>query len=81
MGIHCNDGTDYVTMFLGAMLVGPAVAWLMKKIDTLYEGKIPAGFEMLVRNFSAGIFEAIMIIVCYVGIGQAFNALNIALTQ
>lgn len=73
-------GSD-VTMFLGAMIVGPTVAFLMKKIDALYENKIPAGFEMLVRNFSAGIFAAIMAIVCYVGVGPIFNGLNIILTN
>lgn len=73
-------GSD-VTMFLGAMVVGPTVALLMKKIDALYEGRIPAGFEMLVRNFSAGIFAAIMAIVCYIAVGPIFNGLNVILTN
>ncbi|BAU96598.1 PTS system mannitol-specific transporter subunit IIC [Corynebacterium suranareeae] len=46
-------------MFLGAMICGPLFAWLMKKIDGLWAGKIKPGFEMLVDNFSAGIFAAI----------------------
>ncbi|MBS6182122.1 PTS mannitol transporter subunit IICBA [[Clostridium] innocuum] len=47
-------------MFIGAMIAGPLGGWLMKKVDTLFEGKIPAGFEMLVNNFSAGILGALL---------------------
>lgn len=46
-------------MFLGAMVMGPLAAWCMKKLDGLWDGKIKPGFEMLVNNFSAGIFAAI----------------------
>lgn len=46
-------------MFLGAMIMGPLAAWCMKKIDGLWDGKIRPGFEMLVNNFSAGIFAAV----------------------
>ena len=47
-------------MFIGAMIAGPLGGWLMKKVDGLLEGKIPAGFEMLVNNFSAGILGAVL---------------------
>ena len=50
------------TMFLGAMIMGPLTAWLMKKIDGIWAGRIAPGFEMLVDNFSAGILAAIMAI-------------------
>jgi len=49
-------------MFLGAMIMGPATAWTMKKVDGLWDGKIRPGFEMLVDNFAAGIWAAIMTI-------------------
>ncbi len=42
-------------MFLGAMIMGPLAAWLMKKVDSIWDDKIKPGFEMLVNNFSAGI--------------------------
>ena len=47
-------------MFIGAMIAGPLGGWLMKKVDGLFAGKIPAGFEMLVNNFSAGILGALL---------------------
>ncbi|WP_306507015.1 PTS mannitol transporter subunit IICBA [Corynebacterium sp.] len=43
-------------MFLGAMICGPLAAWLFKKLETLWAGKVRPGFEMLVDNFSLGIF-------------------------
>lgn len=47
-------------MFIGAMIAGPLGGWLMKKVDGMFAGKIPAGFEMLVNNFSAGILGALL---------------------
>jgi PTS system mannitol-specific IIC component len=50
-------------MFLGGMIMGPLTAWTMMKIDSIWDGKIRPGFEMLVDNFAAGIWAAIMAIV------------------
>ena len=50
-------------MFLGAMIMGPLTAYLMKHLDALWAGKIKPGFEMLVDNFSAGILAALMAVV------------------
>jgi PTS system mannitol-specific IIC component len=55
-------GAD-VPMFLGAMIMGPLGGWSMKKIDAIWDGKIKPGFEMLVNNFSAGIWGMILAIV------------------
>jgi PTS system mannitol-specific IIC component len=52
-------GTD-VPMFMGAMIMGPLGGWSMKKIDAIWDGKIKPGFEMLVNNFSAGIWGGIL---------------------
>ena len=50
-------------MFIGAMILGPLAAYTMKWLDTLWDGKIKAGFEMLVNMFSAGIWGFVMAIV------------------
>ena len=52
-------GTD-VPMFMGAMVMGPLGGWSMRKIDSLWDGKIKPGFEMLVNNFSAGIWGGML---------------------
>ncbi|MCL1870104.1 MAG: PTS mannitol transporter subunit IICB [Promicromonosporaceae bacterium] len=57
-----------VPMFLGAMLMGPLAAWIMKQIDRIWEGKIRPGFEMLVNMFSAGIAGAAMAVGAFFGI-------------
>ncbi|MFC4786556.1 PTS mannitol transporter subunit IICBA [Nocardioides sp. MAHUQ-72] len=49
-------------MFLGAMIMGPLTALGMKHLDALWSHRIRPGFEMLVNNFSAGIFAGIMAI-------------------
>ncbi|MDP3304574.1 MAG: PTS mannitol transporter subunit IICB [Erysipelotrichaceae bacterium] len=58
-----------VPMFIGAMIVGPATAWLMKKFDQAVEGKVPGGFEMLVNNFSLGLLGLGAALVSYIVIG------------
>lgn len=52
-------GSD-IPMFLGAMVMGPLGGWSMKKLDALWSDRIRPGFEMLVNNFSAGIWGGIL---------------------
>ena len=59
MGIVALPDTP---MLLGAMIMGPLVGWLMKKVDQFLQPRTPQGFEMLFNNFSAGILAFIMTI-------------------
>jgi PTS system mannitol-specific IIC component len=68
-------GAD-VPMFIGAMVMGPLGGYVIKKLDDSLEGKIPAGFEMLVNNFSAGIVGALVALLAYLGIGPVVLGLN-----
>jgi PTS system mannitol-specific IIC component len=65
-----------IPMFIGAMIIGPLAAWLMKKVDSIWDGKIKAGFEMLVNNFSAGILGAILAVVAFFGIAPIITTLS-----
>ncbi|WP_037285141.1 PTS mannitol transporter subunit IICBA [Saccharibacillus sacchari] len=67
-------GAPDTPMFLGAMAMGPLAGWVIKQFDRMVEGKIPAGFEMLVNNFSAGILGAGLAIGGYYGVGPLFEA-------
>lgn len=58
MGVIVGAGDT--PMFIGAMVMGPLSAWILKKFDQAVEGKVKAGFEMLVNNFSLGILGAIL---------------------
>ncbi|MGL4656350.1 MAG: PTS mannitol transporter subunit IICB [Sarcina sp.] len=68
-------GSD-APMFLGAMIVGPLGAVVIKKFDEIVQNRIPAGFEMLVNNFSAGIIGCFLCVVAFLGIGPAVDVLN-----
>ena len=68
-------GSD-IPMFIGAMIVGPLAAWLIKKFDKLISGHIKPGFEMLINNFSLGIFGAIFAIIAMLGIAPLVSGLN-----
>jgi PTS system mannitol-specific IIC component len=63
-------------MFIGAMIMGPLGGWTMKKIDMLWEGKIRPGFEMLVNNFSAGIWGALLAMLGFFGISPLVTAFS-----
>lgn len=65
-----------VPMFIGAMIVGPGCAWIIKKFDKLMEGKIPAGFEMLVNNFSLGIIGAVLTVIALKGVAPFVEVMN-----
>jgi PTS system mannitol-specific IIC component len=68
-------GAD-IPMFIGAMIMGPLGGYVIKKFDKSIEGKIPAGFEMLVNNFSAGIIGMALALIALLGIGPVVLALN-----
>ena len=66
--VGCICGSSY-TMLMGAMVMGPAAGWIIKQFDRAVDGRIPAGFEMLVNNFSVGILGLILTILGYYVIG------------
>lgn len=61
-------GAD-IPMFLGAMVMGPLAAWLLKRIDGFLDARVPSGFEMLVDNFSLGILGLVLAILGHEGVG------------
>lgn len=68
-------GSD-IPMFIGAMIVGPFAAWVIKKFDKAVAPHIPAGFEMLINNFSLGILGAVLALLAMVGVTPLVSALN-----
>ena len=68
-------GAD-IPMFLGAMIIGPLAAYLIKLSDGFTEERTPVGFEMLVENFTAGIIGGGMAILGLLGIGPVVEALT-----
>ena len=63
-------------MFLGALIMAPLAAWVMKQIDKLWDGKIKPGFEMLVNNFSAGITAAVLAIAGFFAFGPVIEVIS-----
>jgi PTS system mannitol-specific IIC component len=68
-------GTD-VPMFLGAMIMGPLTAFLLKLVDGYVQERTKAGFEMLVDNFSAGILGGGMAVIGLKAIGPVVENLT-----
>jgi mannitol PTS system EIICBA or EIICB component len=70
-------GSD-VPMFLGAMIIGPLAAFLLKLVDGVIQDRVRPGFEMLVDNFSAGILGAGMAVFGMWGIGPVVRTITTA---
>lgn len=65
-----------IPMFLGAMVLGPLAAWIMKKFDSAIENHIPSGFEMVVNNFSLGIIGMGMTLISFLAVGPLIEEIN-----
>lgn len=68
------------TMLMAAMIMGPLSGFCIKKFDEAMDGHIPAGFEMLINNFSAGIMGMLLAMFGYLAIGPFMNLILTILT-
>ena len=68
-------GTDGQPMLMGAMIMGPLAGFVIKKFDQAMDGRMPAGFEMLINNFSVGILGMVMAILGYYAIGPVMSTI------
>lgn len=75
--IMCNTE---ITMLMAAMIMGPIGGFCIKKFDELMEDHMPAGFEMLINNFSVGIIGMVLALLGYVAIGPLMSAILAVLT-
>lgn len=73
-------GLDGQPMLMGAMVMGPFAGWVIKKFDKFMETRMPAGFEMLINNFSVGILGMVVAIIGYYLIGPFMSAILAILT-
>ncbi len=64
-----------VPQFLGAMIVGPLAGYVMREVDKWLEDKRPAGFEMLINNFSQAISGLFLALLGYLVIGPITSSI------
>ncbi|OUO45705.1 PTS mannitol transporter subunit IICBA [Olsenella sp. An285] len=73
--IGCIAGAPDTTMLMGAMVMGPFAGWVIKTFDRLMEGRTPAGFEMLIDNFSVGIIGMLLSMLGYIAVGPIMTTI------
>lgn len=64
-----------ITMLMAAMVMGPLAGFCVKKFDEAMDGHMPAGFEMLINNFSAGLIGMVLAMLGYVVIGPVMSGI------
>jgi mannitol PTS system EIICBA or EIICB component len=67
--IGADGEASKIPMFLGAMIIAPLAAYVLKLWDDRIQDKVAPGFEMLVDNFSLGIIGAGMAMLGVWGVG------------
>ncbi|MCK4026991.1 PTS mannitol transporter subunit IICBA [Streptococcus suis] len=65
-----------VPMFIGAMIVGPFGAWVIKKFDQAIQPKIRPGLEMLINNFSAGLIGFVLMLMTFKVVGPFVESMT-----
>lgn len=73
--IGCIADAPGTTMLMGAMIIGPFSGWVIKRFDEFMDGRTPAGFEMLIDNFSVGLIGMALAMIGYLIIGPVMNAI------
>lgn len=73
--IGCIAGAPDTTMLMGAMVMGPFAGWVIKMFDRFMEDRTPAGFEMLIDNFSVGLIGMFLSMLGYIAIGPIMTAI------
>ncbi|MCD8231549.1 MAG: PTS sugar transporter subunit IIA [Clostridiales bacterium] len=69
-----------ITMLMAAMVMGPLAGFCVKKFDEFMDGRMPAGFEMLINNFSVGLIGMVLAMLGYVVIGPIMSGVLAVLT-
>ena len=69
-----------ITMLMAAMVMGPLAGFCVKKFDEAMDGHMPAGFEMLINNFSVGIIGMILAMLGYTIIGPVMSGILMILS-
>lgn len=73
--IGCIADAPGTTMLMGAMVIGPFSGWVINCFDEFMDGRTPAGFEMLIDNFSVSLIGMALAMIGYLIIGPVMNAI------
>lgn len=73
-------GSD-IPMFIGAMIMGPLAGYAIRRFDRMVEGRVKAGFEMLVSNFSIGILGMLLAVLGYYVVGSVVTGLTMLISN
>lgn len=73
-------GSD-IPMFIGAMIMGPLAGYAIRRFDRMVEGRVKAGFEMLVSNFFFFIVWLMMEFLCYYVVGSVVSGLTMLISS
>ena len=73
-------GSD-IPMFIGAMIMGPLAGYAIRRFDRMVEGRVKAGFEMLVSNFSIGILGMLLAVLDYYVVGSVVSGLTMLISS
>ncbi|WP_166370296.1 PTS transporter subunit EIIC [Psychromonas sp. SA13A] len=74
LGVVVGSNTP---VFVGAMIIAPSSAYTIKIFDSMTDGKVKSGFEILVGNFSVGIIGMLFAILALFIAAPATEAITL----
>ncbi|MDQ0513913.1 mannitol-specific phosphotransferase system IIBC component [Mycoplasmoides fastidiosum] len=76
-----NQPVTTMPMLLGAMIAAPIAAIVFKKLERFWKPYIPQGYEMLINNFSLGIFGFGFAIIAFYGLTPIIAGIQCVFSQ
>ena len=72
----CIIATD-ITMFIGAMIVAPLAAWLLKEVDVRLSPHFPVGFEILFESLLSAVIGVAVALLGFTVIAPAIASFSL----
>ncbi|MBS4206866.1 PTS sugar transporter subunit IIA [Bacillus sp. FJAT-50079] len=70
-----------VSMIMGAMIIGPLVGWINKKVEEIVLDYLPIGLELLIGNLIGAIIATTFMMINYYIIGPFFTNILYLISQ
>jgi PTS system mannitol-specific IIC component len=64
-----------VSMIFMAFLLGPAIGWIVNRIDRLLQNRLPSGIELLATNFISAVLAGGLAVFCFTYVGQEVSSI------
>lgn len=70
-----------VSMIFMAFLIGPAIGWIVNRIERMLQNRLPSGIELLAANFVSAVLAGGLAVICFTYVGQKVSSIILKLND